>query len=501
MAELSEAEAALEVAFPDAKKDELTVAFTKIKALFPLANFESSQERYKAIIEAIEVKDERLMLITSGLQPELKITEEEGFLIAPEDSEAFIEFVAWATQQGQLDPDVEYTLTDFKDIIKPAFVLFEKGYKEAVAKAFNEGGVPPSRIEYGNSTVAEAAIPDTKQIGDIVSEILNQSSLPDDERQKLFAKLMGAEGGIAASGATSEEDIRAFVTRHVSAAASAFSEKQSPLEAEAAFIEQLQGYLNDSALSQEAKGAAYTEALRQYKNAVTLDQPISAFQLISDVITQSGVQTLTEQDVATLTAQKAAAGAPTSQFQQTQLGIPELPPTAPTIPGLPSQDVADNTQAFAGIGQLVAPGSQAEAALQGLTVEQLQAQQANLAEGNLFGTELSKFLRGDGGAPLEAGFANFLAGKQGMLAQEFQAAEKTKAEQLASNFAAQGALSAQAGVAQPFVGAGDFAPGTFSDFLKTRTPDLQQEFDTEQVTQRRKRRRQAAVGGTVRVIN
>lgn len=159
-------------------------------------------------------------------------------------------------------------------------------------------------------------------------------------------------------------------------------------------------------------------------------------------------------------------------------GVPtgDGPPGLPPEPGGVAPEVKPG-EGFGGTGILVPGGTQTAAALQqfetGLTPEQA-ALQSRTSQGFIDPGSFDDILAGQ-----NAGFAQFIANQQVMLTEEFQSQEAKKQEELKERIAGQKSAAERAGITTfsgtPFQ-AGDLAPSTFAEFLKTRQPGLKENF-------------------------
>lgn len=256
------------------------------------------------------------------------------------------------------------------------------------------------------------------------------------------------------------------------------------------FLTTAQQAASSLGLSREDAAQFVLAAKDKYLEGLTGGQPIASKDF-SAVLGELSTKVKEEQEALEFAegAQAAIEGTNIPSF------TPPLPPGAPGegVPGVPGGPPSPTS------ATIIPPGSQTakflEASAVGLTPDQLISQQANLEEGNLFGNDFQSFIQGE-----DADFANFLIGEQKNLATAFQTAEAEKVEQLAEHTSSQARLSAGLGVPTPFIGAGSFAPGSFSDFLGGEQERLRGTFEEQEVEKKRKTRRESETFQTTRVV-
>ena len=453
---------------------------------------------------ALESSDSRIDFALTPLRPkveEQKFTEAEGFAIKPEDSTLFLEWAIEQERAGILDFDEEISEEDWNTLIKVAFDGFKVKYDAAVKEESQAQRIPPSVHEVSETLRMEATYLDSKQMATVVNEILDQTNLTPAERQKLFASLMGSEGGIASTGAKTEAEIRkAIITRTNEAVQTSVATKQK-----AEFMQSATDLGLRLGLTDEQLDEMINDAEHAYNISVDAGRPLEAVKdgsfseelmgiantargLQPTVPGQIGIEFTPEQEAQLL----ADSGGrreltPEQQREYRKLTGTEtkadkiaslVPPTLGVVPGF--EEPSGPTQALGGATSSVMAGSQAASLLQqtatGFTPDQAAAQKAT-EEGFLSQADSSAVNKFTGGLK-NPEFASFLSGQTEELFSQFQAAEAKKK----TDFAPIAALQAKQGF-QP--GAGDFAPGTFSDFLKSSLPEVQESFVTKKKGQRK----------------
>lgn len=491
MASKSEIRTYLRQKFPDDTWTDAQLS-TQIdlmtKALFPDAAAITS-ENYDQLKTALDSGDERIAFALVSFQPkEKKLTEDEGFFFTETgESDAFLEWIGIQVSRGVLNLDEELDAS-LSAQIRDAFQFFESNYQNAFNEALQKNLPIPTRNDYALQQEYEVTLPDAKRTAEIVNELMNKGDFTAVERQKLFASLMGGEGGIASTGAKTEADIRAIVSARVD---EAIQLSVSVVE-KGDYERQVQDAIRASGLPVESQNAILDNAIRLYYNAELRGKrpdPSTWTDLITGAIKgeQFKVDGAAVMDGVTPEAPGLFG---VGEGPGTPGGAGKGPPSIPDADGIPTPAT----------GVIVPQGSQSEAFLQGLTRGQL-AQQRLTESGRVAPGSYDAIIAGTEEADRD-GFTRFLSGQQGDLQKQYQD------EQAANKVAAAERRTRLKGVAEragitvtkgnPYADE-TTVPVSFADYLKKQAPGLQQSFATEKVRKGEDRAAVDKAGTTVRV--